>query len=173
MLTFLLCAAAMVVVWRWPQTPVGRALRSLMVDWPADKLAKLDPRKALPKLTAGKILFVILLFLAIAAAIALARTEAVVLLQGVPEGVAWFATFDIATYLDVIAVALVLGATVRLRAIYAAIKAWTMRSALGRLAVGLRPSQGARSRSRRDARRPQPPSNDDEPAWPTLGLAYG
>lgn len=173
MLTLLLCAAAMFVAWRWPQTPVGRMLRNAMVDWPARQLAKLNPRKVLPKLTAGKVLFVLLLLIAVVGAITLARTESVILLQGVPEGVAWFATFDIATYLDVIALAIVLGATVRLQASYAALKAWVARSALGRLAGRLHSGRGARSRSRRNVRRPQAPSNDDEAAWPTLGLAYG
>lgn len=172
MLTLLLCAA-MAVAWRWPQTPVGRMLRRLMVEWPARQLVKLAPGRMLPKLTPGKVLFVLLVLLAVAAAIAVSRTEAVILLQGAPEGIAWFATFDIAAYLDVIALALMLGATVRLRAIYAALKAWVARSALGRLAARVRGGRGARSRAPRVGRRLPPPSNDDEPAWPAFGLAYG
>lgn len=115
-------------------------------------------------------LFGLLLLLLVGAAIALARTEYVVLLQGVPEGIAWFATFDIATYLDVIALGVLLSATVRLRAIYAALKAWVAGSALGRR---VRRGQSARSRSPRPERGAPPPSNDDEPAWWAPGLAVG
>jgi hypothetical protein len=163
MLILLFCAAV-AVAQLWPDTALGRALRHCMIDLPARKLAEL---------TVGRVLFVLLLVLFIAVAIALARTEYVVLLQGVPEGIAWFATFDIATYLDVIALAVVLGATVRLRATYAAFKAWVARSALGRLAARVRGGRGARSRAPRVGRRLPPPSNDDEPAWPAFGLAYG
>jgi hypothetical protein len=168
MLIFLLCAA-MMVAWGWPQTPVGRVLRRLMVEWPARQLSRLDPDKVLPKLTSGRILLVLLSLFAVAAAVLLARNGALVFLaQGLPEGVAGFAAFDIATYLDVIGLAVVLGATVRLRTIYVALKAWAGRSALGRL---VRRGRGARNRSPRPERRPQPPSNDDEPAWWDLGLA--
>jgi hypothetical protein len=168
MLIFLLCAA-MMVAWGWPQTPVGRVLRRLMVEWPARQLSRLDPDKVLPKLTSGRILLVLLALIAVAAAVLLARNGALVFLaQGLPEGVAWFAAFDIATYLDVMALAIVLSATVRLRSIYVALKAWVARSALSRL---MRHGRGARSRSPRPERGLQPPSNDDEPVWWDLGLA--
>ncbi|HEV7383947.1 MAG TPA: hypothetical protein VGN89_03645 [Phenylobacterium sp.] len=168
MLIFFLCAA-MMVTWGWPQTPVGRVLRRLMVEWPARQLARLDLGKVLPKRTAGRVLLVLLVLFAVAAAVLLARNGALVFLaQGLPEGVAWFAAFDIATYLDVMALAVVLSATVRVRAIYAALRAWIARSALGRLAPR---GGGARSRSPRPQRRPQPPSNDDEQGWRNLGLA--
>jgi hypothetical protein len=168
MLILLLCAA-MIVAWRWPQTPVGRVLHRLMVDWPARQLAKLDPGKVLPKLTSGKVLLVLLVLFAAAMAIVVAENDGLMFLaQGLPDGVAWFAAFDVATYLDVIALAVVLSATVRLRAIYAVLRAWVARSALGRL---VQRAQGARSRSPRPERKTPPPSNDDEPAWADMGLA--
>ena len=168
MLIFLWCVV-MMVAWGWPRTPVGRALHRLMVEWPARQVAKLD--KVVPKLTSGRVLLVLLALFTVAAAILLARNGGLLFLaQSFPEGIVWFATFDIATYLDVIALALVLGATVRVRAIYAALKARFARSALGRR---VRRGRGARSRSRSPERRPQPPSNDDEPAWSGFGLAFG
>lgn len=170
MLILLLCAA-MIVAWRWPQTPVGRVLHRLMVEWPARQLAKLDPGKLLPKLGSGRMLLVLLLVLAVGMAIEVARSDGMMFLaQVVPDGVAWFATFDIATYLDVVALGVVLGATVRLRAIYAALKAWVVRSVLGRK---VRQARGARRRTPHPRRRPPPSSNDDEPAWADFGLAYG
>jgi hypothetical protein len=173
MLILLLCAA-MVVVWRWPQTPVGRMLHRLLVDWPARKLERLSPAKVLPKLTSGRVLLLLLALLvvvAIALVIAIAGKETMMFLaQGMPEGVAWFAAFDIATYIDVVALGLVLGATVRLRALYSAVTSWAARSAVGR---AIRRARGARSRSRRPARIASPPSNDDEPAWAAARLACG
>jgi hypothetical protein len=170
MLIFLLCMA-MMVTWGWPQTPVGRALRRLMVEWPARQLARLDPGKVLPKRPSGRVLLVLLALLAIGAALLLARNDGLIFLaQGMPEGIAWFAAFDIATYLDVIALAVVLSATVRLRTIYVPLRAWVARSALGRR---VRRGQSARSRSPRPERKAPPPSNDDEPAWWVSGLAVG
>jgi hypothetical protein len=114
------------------------------------------------------VLLVLLALFAVATAVLLARNGGLIFLaQSFPEGIVWFATFDVATYLDVIALAVVLSATVRLRSIYMAIKAWVARSALGRLVRRGR----ARSRSRRPERAQQPPSNDDEPVWWDLRLA--
>ena len=170
MLTVLLCAA-MMFAWLCPQTPLGRMLRRLLVEWPARKLAALDPRKMLPKLTAGRVLLLLLVLSALALVVAVARADVTMFLaQGMPEGIAWFATFDVAAYLDVIALALVLGATVRVRAIYAALKAWVARSAICRR---MWRGRSARSRSPRPERRPHPPSNDDEPGWRDVRLALG
>jgi hypothetical protein len=172
MLILLLCAA-MVVAWRWPQAPVGRALHQLLVDGPALQLAELDLGRVLPKRVAGRVALALLVLLAIGLiAVAIARSDVFFFLaQGMPEGIAWFATFDIATYLDVIAVGLVLGATMRLRALYGAFKAWAARSVAGR-AVRRAGSARARARAPRPERK-TPPSNDDEPAWAGFGLAVG
>jgi hypothetical protein len=170
MLILLFCAAV-IVAWRWPQTPVGQALQGLMVEWPARQLAKLDLREALPKRTSGRVALIVPILLAVLIAFVVAHNDGLVFLaQGMPEGIAWFATFDIATYLDVIALGLVLGATVRLRALYGAFKTWLARSAIGRW---VRRAPAARSRSPRPERKAPPASNDDGPAWADLGLAYG
>jgi hypothetical protein len=167
MLIFFLCAA--MVAWGWPQTPMGRALRLMLIEWPARQLARLNPGKVLPKLTAGRVLLALLVVFAVGTVILIARQDVLMFLaQGLPEGVAWFAAFDVASYLDVIALGVVLSATVRLRSIYVALKARVARSALGRL---VRRGRGARSRSLRPERAQQPPSNDDESAWWDLGVA--
>jgi hypothetical protein len=167
MLFFLLCAA-MIVAWRWPETPVGRILHRLLVAWPAHQLARLDD--ILPKRASGKLLLLLLIVLTVSLAIVVARNDGLIFLaQGMPEGIAWSATFDIATYLDVVALGLMLGATIRLRAVYVALRSWLARTALGRV---VRRVSGARTRSPRPERKAPPPSNDEEPAWPGLGLAY-
>ena len=164
MLTLLFCMAAAIIL-VWPDTTCGRTLRRLMIELPARTL------------TPGAVLFALLVMLAIAVVIGLARGDGVFLVaQGVPEGIAWFATFEVATYLDVIALAWLLAATVRLRAAYDALKAAAARAR--RLAVEragalrLRSRMGARDRSRRGARRTPPPSRDDEPAWSGLTPSY-
>jgi hypothetical protein len=121
---------------------------------------------------AGRVALALLVLLAIAlVAIAIARSDVFVFLaQGMPEGIAWFVTFDIATYLDVIALGLVLGATLRLRAVYGAFKAWVARSVMGRATHRRR---SARSRSPRPERNAPPTSNDDGRAWAGFGFAYG
>jgi hypothetical protein len=171
MLILLLCAAV-IVAWRWPQTAVGRALHQLLVDWPARLLAELNLGRVLPKrITSGRVALIVPILLAVLIAFVVAHNDGLVFLaQGMPEGIAWFATFDIATYLDVIALGLVLGATVRLRALYGAFKTWLARSAIGRW---VRRAPAARSRSPRPERKAPPASNDDGPAWADLGLAYG
>jgi hypothetical protein len=166
---FILMCAAMIVAAAWPKTAVGRMLHRLMVKWPARQLARLEPDKVLPKLTAGRILLVLLVLSGIALAIAVAREDVTILFaQMAPEGIAWFAAFDIAAYLDVVALAILLSATVRLRGMYVALKVWVARSALIRL---MRRGRGARTRAPRPDRRTPPPSNDDEPARWDLGLA--
>lgn len=163
---FLFCAAA-AMAWLFPDTPTGRSLRHLLVDLPARKLAQLTP---------GAVIFALLVVLAIAAAIGLARTDGIFLVaQGLPEGIAWFATFDVATYLDVIALAWLLTATVRLRMAYDGLRALAARAR--RVArpwtTALRVRRArARTRSRRPAGKPLRPSRDEEPGWPGLVFSH-
>jgi len=142
----------------WPETAVGRALRRLMVDLPRAMLAWLTP---------GKILLILGLALIAAALIAIARADVTAFVaQGLPEGIGWLVTFDVATYLDVIALAWLLAATVRLRAMARAVRALATRMVQ---AVALRRS-AARSRRTRPARKPTPKASDDDGGW---AWAYG
>jgi hypothetical protein len=157
MFLVLFCVAVGVAV-LWPDTSPGRALRRWMIELPAERL------------TPGVLLVGLLALIAFATVIGLGRTDAIFLLaQGVPEGIGWFVTFDIATYLDVIALAWLLAATVRLRTVYAAVKtlaacAWRLPSSRG-----ARPRPGparARRGSRPGGRLPTPSKDEDRPpAW--------
>jgi hypothetical protein len=166
MLIFLFCAVA-AMVWLFPDTPAGRSLRRLMVDLPARKLAQVTP---------GHMIFALLIVLAITLAIGLFRTDGIFLVaQGLPEGIAWFATFDVATYLDVIALAWLLSAMVRLRAAYQGLRA--LADQAKRLAQGwiamlrIRDRAGARTRSRRTGGKPRPPPPDEEAGWPAFAFS--
>jgi hypothetical protein len=168
MLIFLFCAVA-AMAWLFPETPTGRSLRRLLVDLPARKLAQLTP---------GHVIFALLVAIAIALAIGLFRTDGIFLVaQGLPEGIAWFATFDVATYLDVIALAWLLAAMVRLRAAYDGLRA--LADQAKRLAqrwvavLRVRGRAGARTRSRRAAGKPPRPLRDEEPGRPALAFSCG
>jgi hypothetical protein len=157
------------MAWLFPDTPAGRSLRRLLVDLPARKLAQLKP---------GAVIFALLVVLALALAIGLFRSDAIFLVaQGLPEGIAWFATFDVATYLDVIALAWLLAAMVRLRAAYQGLRA--LADQAKRLArrwiamMRIRGRAGARTRSRRAGGKPPRPPRDEESGWPTPALLYG
>jgi hypothetical protein len=167
MLTFLFCAVA-AMAWLFPDTPAGRRLRRLLVDLPARKLSQL---------TAGGVIFALLVVLAVAAAIALARTDGILLAaQGLPDGIAWFAAFDVATYLDVIALAWLLAAMVRLRAAYDGLRALAAQvRGLARrwiTVLRVRGRPGARTRSRHAGAKPPRPPRDEEPGWSTPAFSY-
>jgi hypothetical protein len=167
MLIGLFCAAVAVLVF-WPETGCGRFLRRGLVDAPARMFARLTP---------GGVLFALFVVLAIGAVIGLAKTDAVfVLAQGAPEGIAWLVTFDVATYLDLIAVAWLLAAAVRLRSAYEALRAVIVRAnCLARPWIRmlcLRGATGARSRSRRRGHRAPPPPREREWAWLAFAPSY-
>ena len=166
MLIFLFCAAA-AMAWLFPETPAGRSLRRLLIDLPARKLAQVTP---------GMVIFALLMVIATAVAIALARSDGIFLVaQGLPEGIAWFATFDVATYLDVIALAWLLAAMVRLRAAYDAFRVLAARAKrLARRWVTVLRVRGrarARTRSRHMGGKPPRPPSDEEPGWPVLAFS--
>jgi len=160
----LLFSMAVAIVLLWPDTIAGRALRRLMIEQPARKVAQITP---------GTALFALLVMLVIAVVIGVAKRDGVALLaQGVPEGIAWFATFDVATYIDVIALAWLLAATVRLRAAYGALTASVARAkrltTLWLSGLRVRGKSGARRRARRCGQRAPRPSPDQDEVWPAL-----
>jgi hypothetical protein len=122
------------------------------------------------------VIFALFVMLAIALAIGLFRTDSVFLVaQGLPEGIAWAATFDVVTYLDVIALAWLLAAVVRLRAAYEGLQALAdqAKRLTRRLIATLRIRGGMRSRARRADRKRLPPARDEEAAWPAAAFSYG
>lgn len=92
----------------FPETQAGKLVWRLLVDLPAKLLARVTPARA----TLGLILLI-----EIGGMIAYAKTEGLIVTGlGMPEALVWFATFDISTFFDVIAVAWLLAATVKFRA---------------------------------------------------------
>ncbi|MDB5494153.1 MAG: hypothetical protein JWP86_1490, partial [Phenylobacterium sp.] len=112
MLTILMFAVGLVLLLA-PDTPIGRQLKRVLVESPAERLSRVRP---------GVVLLIVLLAVAGAALIAVAKSEGAFLVaQGLPEALASLAALDVATYLDVLAIAWLFAASVRLRAVKAAI----------------------------------------------------
>ncbi|HEV2532807.1 hypothetical protein [Phenylobacterium sp.] len=157
MLTFVALAVGL-IVWLAPETPVGKLLRRALVDWPAERLSRIRP---------GLVILIVLLIAASVALIVVAKNEGAFLVaQGLPEAIASIFALDVATYLDILVMAWLVAASVRLRAVKAVIGSATAR--VRRLIVR-RTSPRVRARRRRPAARP-PPNSDDE-AWPGFALA--
>ena len=149
MLTWLVIAA-IGVMQMFPHSLAGRALRRLLVDKPA---------AGLNRLRRGHLALVFLLAVMLAAALAMGREGFVVAAQ-TPEIVAWFAAFDIATYVDVFAAAVILAAAVRLKPLVG----------IARLALARLRRTGPRAvrAPRRHSHRQTPPADSDDEAWPAL-----
>ncbi len=163
MATILLCAALAVVLLA-PETPVGKWPRYLLVEWPAHKLAQVRPAH-LAAWCVG--LSVILLI------VAYAKTEGATLVaMGVPDAFTWFTMFDVAVYLDAIAIVALVAATVRLRASYDVLRSWAVRARQWALrfigASRPRQSHGARRRSLRSRPKGSPSPKDEDGAWAVL-----
>ena len=95
MLFALLCLA-LAIAGLCPETPIGRVLKDLLIDAPARKLARIRR---------SHVLIAVAIVAMAAVLILIGGREGMFLVGGyVPEGIAWVAAFDIATYLDVFAV---------------------------------------------------------------------
>jgi hypothetical protein len=158
MLTMLMVAAGL-VLWFAPDAQIGKPLRRVLVEWPAARLSRLRPRHAL---------LILMLAAGAAALIAVFKSEGAFLVaQGLPEALAAFAALDVATYLDVLAVAWLLAASVRLRAVRT-----ILRSAISQVRGWISRRSAPRSRAQRS--RPTaspPPANSDDEGWPAFALA--
>lgn len=145
-----LAAMAAMAIRLAPHSPLGRILSLWLVEAPA---------RALSRITPGKTILFALILLAAWAAIAIAKTEGGFLVaQGAPEGMAWLLTLDVASYVDAIAVAWLLAASVRLKAVKAA--AHLLLAKVKRPAV----RRTARARRSRLQRPRSLTANDDDPA---------
>ncbi|MDB5417876.1 MAG: hypothetical protein JWP50_1295 [Phenylobacterium sp.] len=157
MLTILMFAAGLVLLLA-PDTPIGRQLKRVLVEWPAERLSRVRP---------GLVLLILLLVVAGAALIAVAKSEGAFLVaQGLPEALASLAAFDVATYLDVLAIAWLFAASVRLRAVKAAIG-----SAMARARPWIARQAAPRARARRSRPASPPPANSDDEGSPGFALA--
>jgi len=156
MLTFLALAAGL-IVWLAPESPLGKPLRRALVEWPAARLSRIRP---------GVTILLLLVIAAAAAMVLVARNEGAVLAaQGLPEAVAAIFALDLGTYFEMLAMAWLLAATVRLRVVKAVlassaprVRRWTQRCA---------PARAGTPRRRPAA----PPANSDDEGWPGFALA--
>ena len=165
MLITLLCVA-MAVALAVPGTTVGAFLRGLLVELPVRMLSKLTP---------ARITFGVFVILMIAGLIALAKDEGLMItVMSFPEGLAWFAAFDVTAFVDLIGGVLLVAGAVRFRAVYRALCAAAARA--GHLAarfvarVRHRLGAGARDRARRGQAKASPPATDDED-WPQMAFS--
>ncbi|WP_421736241.1 hypothetical protein [Caulobacter sp.] len=159
MLVLILCAA-LAVMMIFPDTPTGKTLRRLLVEAPARTLSRLTP---------GHLLIALALIGMSVLVAALFETEGLRLLgMALPEGLAWLAAFDVATFLDIFAAAAMIAATARLRALQdlaRSARTWA-RSLASR--IPRTPRRAGRGRRRRSPRPGSPPAkgDDGEGAWP-------
>ena len=137
-------------------------LRFSSIELPARKLAQLTP---------ARVAFGLLVVVAIAGVIAVTKIDGLIVTAlSIPEGVAWFAAFDVATYVDVIGLILFVAATVQFRATYRAAcslaaraKQWALRCIA---ALRERNQYSVRDRSHRSRRKVSPPPKEDDREWP-------
>ena len=159
MLTSLFCAALAFAL-LFPNTQAGRWLKDLLIDLPARQLAKLT----LPRIVCG-----VIVIAAMASLIAFAKNDGLfVVAQSVPDAIVWFTAFDVATYVDVIGLLLLMAAAVRVRAVLRVSRAvaarswrWLMHRAKQLQFSRLRVTE----RGRRTHKTTPPPSDEDEQGW--------
>jgi len=157
MLTFLALAVGL-IVWLAPESGLGKPLRRVLVEWPAERLSRLRP---------GLVIVLLVIAAASVALIVFARDESAFLVaQGLPEAIASIFAFDVATYLDLLVVAWLLAASVRLRAVKA-----VLGSAVRRLRLALARRTAPRARTRRSRPAARPPAQADNDGWPGWALA--
>ncbi len=144
-LIFLLAVAAI-----FSDTAIGRVLRESL------------SRFRLPRPTLGWVVISLLLIASAATLFAFLKADGLALAARVaPEAIAWFAGFDVATYLDVVAIAALAGLALRLRVV------WTfIRSAGSRCAGFVQVILHRRSnRTHRRPRRVSRKSDDGGERW--------
>ncbi len=154
MLFALLCLA-LAIAGLCPETPIGRELKRLLIEAPAGKLSRIRRSHVV----------IALAFVAMAAVLILIGGREGMWLAGgyVPEGIAWAAAFDIATYLDVFALVWLATATVRLRAVWRFAKTALRHAVRG--PVWLAGRVAARGRTARKPRPSSPSAKDDDGGW--------
>jgi len=164
----LLCAILAVCL-AFPDTQIARQVKRVLIQAPA---------RVLGRMSAARWVFVLCLLLAFAAFMAYAKSEGLFIagpLAG--DGMTWLVVFDIGAYVDVITVAVMIGAHIRV----AAILDTARRAAARAKALLLRHPGLVVSRSRsgmaRRARRGRRPSSrrptSDDDGWPGFVSMFG
>ncbi len=160
MLVAVVLAVLALALW-FPETRTGGALRRLLID---------EPVRRLNKLKRGHVLLALMVFAVLAAAYAIGRQEGVAVAgQATADtlGATIGVGIDLATWLDVTAIALALAATVRFREAIglAAVQArqWAARLA-GLLMATFTSLARGRARRARPTPRPRHGEDPDRPA---------
>jgi hypothetical protein len=158
----ILLLATIAVAPRFPDTPGGKLVKHLLADAPARLAAKI---------TFGRIVVVLFVALILAALFALARTDGLMMAgQGAPEGLAWLASFDVATWADTVALVMLIGAAGKLRGSWRLAADSARRLCerafvhLAALFTGLRAAAHTRTRRRSGS---HPPRGDGD-GWPAF-----
>jgi hypothetical protein len=168
MIIGLLCIA-MALAMFFPETPIGGLLKRLLVDLPAHKLNGLTRTQV----TRVK------LFVAAAALLILSQNHEIIAVfgQGLGEAANWFVLFDVSTFIDVLAMACIVAATIQFRAARDAIRAmsarakqWALRHA-GLIPIARAVRNAARSR-RSHSSAISRAKDDKESPLPDFGLAF-
>lgn len=160
--------AAIAVALRFPDTPGGKLIKHLLVDAPARLAAQV---------TFGRIVVFLFVALIIGALFALAKTDGLMMAgQAAPEGLAWLATFDVATWADTVALVMLIGAAGRLRGSWR-VAADSMRRLIERAFLTLAGvfrvfRAAANTRSRRCRRSGSHPPKAEEDGWADLGPTW-
>ena len=137
-----------------PDTPVGRYLHRILVVAPAERLGRI---------TRGQILLAIALFAVAGIAMWLTEGDGLRLLSmAAPDISMWITTFEVTTYIDVAAAALIAASTVRFSA---------MGSRLRAVLPGKTRRQSRRASRARRVRRPVRPSADNDEDAVVIGVA--
>jgi len=163
MLIVLLCAALALATF-FPETRIGGLLNRLLIELPARKLGAVKRRH----IAVG-----VLVVAAIALAHAVGKDEGMLAMtQAVGDGLGWLAAYDLTAYIDIVAIGVLIAATVHVRAALrvAAVQArqWAARS-IGLLRGGVALRSHGRARRSRPASRPRRGEDSDRPA---PGLAW-
>ncbi len=162
MLAFLFCFAWAVIV-LCPGSMAGKWLRKLLVEMPVERL---------PHFTARSIAIVSLLAFFLVVLTGMVRGDTLAIVgQGYPDAVMWLTAVDVTTSLDLIVLAWLLSAQLRLRAVVR-----TVRSLIDQVVLRVIGTTRARStfrETKRSGRKPIHPANDDPERWkgPILGSA--
>ena len=147
LLAFVFVLAAIAVM---SDASLGRALRESL------------SRARLPRLTRGRLAIVILSIVFTTALLAFLKTDGLALAaRAAPDAIAWFAAFDVATYLDVVAIAALAALALRLRVVWTFIRSAASRCAGVVRAIRRRRSSRAHRKSNDGPRR----SDDGGERW--------
>jgi hypothetical protein len=157
---FITCIVGLVVLTR---TQLGREFLERLVE-------------RLTRLTLARLVLLLLTASAATALLAWLKTDgAFMLARAVPEGMAWFAAFDVGLFVDAFALSLIVVASLRLRATWLALRDVAARLKFYTVALmtGARDRLASAKRSRERRRLPHRPPRrrDGEDPGPALAFA--